>query len=1471
MAIRTLLKFRNLDLTKDINDRYTRLFTPGVFDGGNVVPVTGQLKVEIEAPWKIISKDGMVIEETSDNVRLATPTGQTSVIAVKAIYAENDVPIIEVSVIELSAFEMLSDKDYYVVFAYVIVPSDATLILDSYIHYTYRDTIDKLGRSNPRGVIKNYSLLPDAKDNIAGDLYVVSDGIGGIPHIYGWDGYSWVVLTDAATVTANLATHRANLYPNEKHATDAEKLALVGTSGIAPSASNPFVDNADTRIPTQDENDALTGTDGNPAAYNRYITEEYPWAIPEEIAVPDSSHSSPALTDLVTVLYIIDGPVYIGSVGTPVEKVASYFKLYDSTKNREYTTSVNHPTKPSEVVNLIGVFFDAACTQAVDPIIDADLDGFLKQPYRDLYLAWDIVPDTAFRILYAKKELMKKIGSPQHHPFTDAFIRRRAVDAQIPADVIKTIEDIKGRDYDVVPPLVEQNINLRRNLVDTKEYISSYFKADSVVKDFKSVEGVPAFKNDFSDNMGIPQVFSFENITLSSIGYSYDLTLDEGTVSFTDITVDLSLVTINEDVFIDGSLTEYKVIAVDNVSLPKTIKIKKRSGKTPRFIDTNLSLFGTLTLDSTVVTNVSPNTNGLTTNMVIKGNPFIPTGTVIVSIDSLNQITLSNAATTSIISTAFVAVPDTQQSNFYMCGSIKKDNNPRKINLAALDYLIGRNKILCRTIQMVPDEYHPVTGDVAFEVATPVHSITRKEPRVRFYGGFQNRESGKRSRVVNSGNGTIMITGFFTDLFLISDLREPSSSLFVSIDGSAVSPVAVPIFADLGNELDLQQQYLLIASGLTDAEPHTVELYVVHNTTDFIVYGFDLLRDSLSNVLTLSGRAFVQTDLYKKNAVTTVPVPINGFDRCRGTVSTRYINRQLTENVQTTVLFDMDGPDDTTCPKGSVGNNPNFGPSTGLAKFSYYQVGDVVKLVMFDTSPIPQPIIEQVMMVDSITGSTAIFTTSVDTQGPPNTRTAILTHMASTVGDVYNKVKEFNRYMFVDLGVQQGDDFSYLLQSGAISNKLFTVEDGTTSIVGNFVRYLSTGVAGADVALNMANALSVLRIRAVACQLDILVANYGTVSADIAIDGSPYVTRSIVSTGLTKYTIWSNARYQSHEVVITNAAGLNIVGFIVSEPDHDVKIEGNLLATQNIVASYDPSESIDDSIMSTGVIAVDPYILGGVFVDQFVGSWSSPLVVNFSLNPYWGRYTNTTTQFSYFEYTLIGGGFEIGYLALNDRMIAQIYVDNTQATALNFGSASFKGIDSSTGQVDMYDASALPLRRKFGMTGLTSGIHTVKVMCTNLTNPSSTGAGGINVCTVYEINSDGYLSYTPSKGVTGKTGLNDFQFGMDWARDERVFDVVPKVDAGSVSKVNSQEFVSQDIRTGKVLLTNISTTIVDFVNPFTDSDYSISCNVVSSAGTPSVISTTITNMLKTRFTVYYDTLPISGDDYYLIYTATKYF
>jgi hypothetical protein len=790
-------------------------------------------------------------------------------------------------------------------------------------------------------------------------------------------------------------------------------------------------------------------------------------------------------------------------------------------------------------------------------------------------------------------------------------------------------------------------------------------------------------------------------------------------------------------------------------------------------------------------------------------------------------------------------------------GACKPDNNPRKINLSTLKYVIGKERISCRQIEIVPNEFHLRTSNVAFQIRTPLHSAYYREPRVRFYGGFQNRDSGNLSKVVATGTGIISITGFFTDLRLLADLKNASPSVVVKIDGDSVGTTIdlsrSNMVVNLGTDDDIQQQGVTLATGLSDLKVHTVEIYVNDSTDDFIVYGLELLRLDVTTASLLPGRAFVQSDLFKKDSISTFSPPLV-TTRSRGTVATRYINRSLTEAVKLTILSDFDGI--AGGPAGTaVSSTPLFTVTSGLTKFQNYKVGDVVKLITATAEEV-----KQILSIGPGVGQIT-FTSNVTTSGA-----AILTHIASTTGESADTMQEYARYSVTDLGTRQLTDFSVLFF--VASDRLFTVEEGTTSMVGKNIRYVTTGIDGVDTAIELIDSTSEIRIRGVASQLNLLTANSSSVSADFAIDGCPSYAVAIPSGGLTNIIGWANARYQTHEILISNAAGMRLAGIILHEPTHSTKIEGSLLATQNVIADYDSSISTSGSIIPMGVVGVDPFVMGGVFVNgSGTGTgWTNTL--SYTENPYWYRYLSTDLEGAYFEYFLFGTGVEIEYLAKNDRGKPRLFLNGILATSVNFPTAIFKGISVSTGEVDMYDASSTPVRKKFGISDLPFGKYTLKleIQTPRSRNVASTGFV-INVGAVYEINSSGRLCYSPSKGFRGKIGVDDFAYGMDWARDERNFD------SGAVSKEEVPVFrtISSETRAQRIQLASGTTSItVAFSSSLDSTDYSL-MTTLSNLVDPSVNyrPLTITSLSATGFTVKWND-PLDSSNYYLNYTATKF-
>lgn len=122
-------------------------------------------------------------------------------------------------------------------------------------------------------------------DLSAGDLYVVMFGSTGTMEIWGYDGVIFRNLTSATTATL-LEFHRRNQFLNEKHVTENEKAALMGSVGI-PSSTNRYLTQEDTSVLTSDIAAALTGADNvAPDGDNRYLTEARKRGERGEVEIP---------------------------------------------------------------------------------------------------------------------------------------------------------------------------------------------------------------------------------------------------------------------------------------------------------------------------------------------------------------------------------------------------------------------------------------------------------------------------------------------------------------------------------------------------------------------------------------------------------------------------------------------------------------------------------------------------------------------------------------------------------------------------------------------------------------------------------------------------------------------------------------------------------------------------------------------------------------------------------------------------------------------------------------------------------------------------------------------------------------------------------------------------------------------------------------------------------------------------------
>lgn len=556
--ITTVFSWENADDTLSLNNRFKVFLGKGILAGGAINPVSGQLQITL-SPYTAISFDGLMVTENVSPT-LSIPLDQTSVISVFAQYNLGAPPTTYYAVTEISAFLASPNVNYHIVFGTITVSTPATQITVANINLSRRNTTDTVGRSPFRGHIQNLGQLPQDNPvgtNFPGDFFVINQGNGDAPFIYGWDGAAWQNITNSVQVAADLLTHRQNLFPNEIHLTNNQADAALGSYG-SPSAANPYITSTDPRVPTLGQAQALVGSDGSPSSSNLYVTQAYPVAEPTTISYPLPPGGSISISSG-------NGPFYVGKNGVGTSN--SFFALLDYNYERGYVNSIY-------VAPIItGVFKDPILTVPLDPSVDADSIGFYPN---NLYLQVSVAVDTSFRLMYGKKSTLKTLSK--------AFsVENTPGDEYVPSQVLEKLINIKGRPFDSLVPAREQNINIRSALDYVTSYLGSVFETNITAgnEDFVRLQSEPVIGSFFVKNVGINPIYTFQNTGL--INFTYDSTL--GRVQYS---LPVSLVNVVAgNTFLDGIGNRFQVVAVNPV--PNSIHIVSiTTGLIPSSINTSV-------------------------------------------------------------------------------------------------------------------------------------------------------------------------------------------------------------------------------------------------------------------------------------------------------------------------------------------------------------------------------------------------------------------------------------------------------------------------------------------------------------------------------------------------------------------------------------------------------------------------------------------------------------------------------------------------------------------------------------------------------------------------------------------------------------------------------------------------------------------------------------------------------------------
>lgn len=1466
MTLRAVLDWANQDSTQDLNSRFQALFKRGVLTGGEISPVSGQLQIVLQ-PFTAISYDGMLVSDT-DAILLNIPLDQTSIIAIYAKHQIGEAALLEISVVESSLFYSLVDREYYVVFGAVTAITPQTEIDDSDISYDLRETQDQRTRDKIRGIVYDLVDLPsDPRFIVYGDSYVVYSGVGVAPNIYSWDGLIWVNITGASVVGVALDRHQHNLdtdlYTGESvseigrlHLSNYQKDAAIGSYGT-PSSVNKYVTENDPRIPTTDQSAALQGSDGSPSSTNKYVTQEYPIAVPT------------IATGIGGVYYDISSlcPVFVGNGGVDTPNV--YFSLMDGVLNRGYVTPDVLPA------TIEGVYKQISPTLIkLNPSVDTalvDSNGFFIGTTLYLGFSVPVVPSGSSlalaRLVYGKKLNLKTTN----HGFP---ILPTPTYEIISGTLLKAISNIKGRDFDEDVPEKEQNINLRTDLDNLSQYVGSVLETNVIAanEDFLKLE--PVFPDIFEKNIGVEYRFSFKNDALVQITYDSST----GTVTYQS-PVNLSDVEVRDlsgygDLFIDGTGNKYSVMSkgvtfggynfvtlavIDSITIPSSIK-----GVTPESITTSVGasiikriIFTfkntgkiNFTYDSTTGRVQYASSVDLSTVRV--GDLFQDSGSnkyLITAVnDSSNYLDIVNIQTgliPSSINTSVVAS--------YISGSCWINNNPRDLLLSEMKLSFGPEFVPIKRLVRIQDEFSYPDGQVAYGI---VRFDNRFDPRIVFYGSWENYENNLREAYVRNtdGYGRFLVTGYFTDVFVVMRRRAAGPSLSIAINGvssGTITPSTIgsrTISGDVASLAGPKYHVVKLNSSTLENSTYlpvtvTATLPSSASTDSFDIYGFIFARTGTTGLLE-SGRAFESAHVVKHDMpFNDIPITAVSYQGRGGRLSYSVLeNDYLRLN---TVLDDMDS---NGTPNGTW-DSQTITITNSNGKVPYYNINDLV-LVCGPTTIAPTFAI--MSRITNISYLTNIITVDQYSPVPTPGTACYLIHVCSTDTAIpLTTEDQIAHYILPDDFINHTPtDLEYIHQS----DRFVIGKDGLTVLAGEAVLITDTNVIGTKkVAQIQQGSSGVLRFTVLATRMDILCVNNATATVYVTIDGSPSLQYPLSITAKSqRKTIFSNARYQTHEVTfrVTSIGGtFSIAEIMLFGPKKPETIH-NVVADLSQIAYFQASRSYC-------TLAPNLFPMGTIFKEASsnisyynpslgTGSnWS--VTLDFTKNTAYGQYISSDKTDALVEFYILNTAFELQYILGPDHGNFQVFVDGIEISSVS-GATVIGSYVGGTG-TDSYSYSASYGRKNIGASGLTFGLKKITATCPRTKNISSSGYK-IAFTGFYEGNGNGILT----------CGIN--KYGMYTSVvDTRLFnaiDMTPlETDTQVVEPANRAAKVNLDIGTTSV--------IVNLSEPYLDSDYVITPCLVNTVDTyPLLQPIMVKAQSDSSFTIGWN-VPIPNGNYSMHY------
>jgi hypothetical protein len=798
--------------------------------------------------------------------------------------------------------------------------------------------------------------------------------------------------------------------------------------------------------------------------------------------------------------------------------------------------------------------------------------------------------------------------------------------------------------------------------------------------------------------------------------------------------------------------------------------------------------------------------------------------------DGLDQLGLVDIETgeipTSISTSVGTAVDASTRVNF----------NPRNLLLSEMKFNFGSEIVPIRTLEKKSDEFELPSGNLAYGIK---RHDGRFDPRVVLYGSWENHTTANGQKIVrNSGDvGSIELTGFFTDVSLLMHQKAGGPTLSVTVDkvtpASSIDTSASGLAASgLGTSEGFKFHPLVVASGLPSGRPNHVTISISASGTDSLdIFGLELINVA-STALLESGVAFQNTAIVQRNSLDT-SVPVSGLTSFQRGGSRLFT---LADNSYGTTIEFLEDLDESSLPGGQIASATSVIITTGTGKLTNYNVGDVFQIISAGAVEVQQ--------IASIVGNTInlVGTTSI------GAATAVtVTHVASTDTTGPNPHQErliANYDLFSDFNYNHTYDFG----STDVGTRFVLHRNKHTLISGQNIGVSTSGLIGATKAVTLDSADSAtLSLSVLATRFDIVIVSDSAGQYDVSIDGCTPFSISFTGSSAQRKTIFSNARYQSHEVTITPTSGiLAITEIFLFGPDRSINSSfTNETALLDLVAYYSPSSSL---------LAASPYTypLGGVF---FEATSHLRYLDGTGLNTDWfenidftktkyGKLVLANNEDAAIEFSFLGSAFELQYLTGPDHGIFKVTVDGTP---LQLAGGTVVG-NYGGNEVDAYSASYG--RANIGAQGLSLGYHTVKAAIQNPRTNNGLSTDYFMAFTGYYVeNSTGNYSLSLNRDdvFTSFTDLRNF--------------IPLEVTASATVAVESGSERS-DIVDLPVSSTSAS---VVFTHPYPDDNYIVSPSFMNLADiSPTFQSLLITAQISTGFTVKWN-VALPTDNYKLAY------